>query len=155
MAAAGTRRPGPARSTTIAPRWSLPRSWTRSNPPSATRPPPDRRSPRSGLGASLLLGHAEVGQGAVAVEVDDEPRHLAIAELEHVGSVRAHLIDLNSASLATPAAVDQHEHVVVVERAVLLGLATPHLPGAEEVAPGFRHAGDSRPRAGSGPVSVD
>src|SRR5688572_8871308 len=80
-----------------------------------------------------LRSEAEVGERALAVHVDDEPHDLATAEVEQVRSLRLHLRELQSARLAAPAPVDEHEHALVVELAVLLRLYTPLLPDVDGV----------------------
>src|SRR5438445_2698184 len=51
---------------------------------------------------ALLLLQAELGKSAVAVPVGDEPRHLAVADVEHARPLRSHLIEVESAGFGAP-----------------------------------------------------
>jgi hypothetical protein len=62
---------------------------------------------------------AEVGEGALALPVLDEPGDVAVADVEHMRSL---LGNLQPASLAAPAAADEHEHPMTIQLAVLLCL---------------------------------
>jgi hypothetical protein len=89
---------------------------------------------------------SEVGERALAVQVGDDPGHLASADVEQNRRPRRHLGNLKSARLATPAPVHEHEDTLAVELTVLVHFVVEILPGAQHVAPAFCHARQS-PRA--------
>ena len=65
----------------------------------------------------------QVGERLLAVEVEDEPRHLAGADVEQARPLApqlAELVELQSTRLSSAEHMDQHEHALVVELAVLL-----------------------------------
>ena len=103
---------------------------------------------------SALRRQAEVSVCALAVEVQDEPGHLAVTNVEQVRSLLQHPPKLQPACLAASAAVDEREDAPAVELAVLVRFDPVLLPGAEEVAPALGHAGHPGPAAGDGPVGV-
>src|SRR2546422_2250983 len=94
---------------------------------------PHRSGGELGVRSSCLLSEAEVGARALAVQVDEEPRGLASADVKHARSLRPQLLEFQSAPLAAPAGTDEHEHALVVELAVLLRLRAVVLPGAGKV----------------------
>src|SRR5262249_31223920 len=57
---------------------------------------------------SALWREPEIGERAVALHIADEPRHLAVADLEQVRSLRPYLTELQPARFAAPAAVVEH-----------------------------------------------
>src|SRR5256884_1232024 len=99
-----------------------------------------------------LLLEAEVGEGAFAVEVDDEPHDLAIADVEQRGDLRLDLPDVEPARLRAPGAVDLHEHAPVVEFTELLRRKAGALPGTPSNAPGLRHLNQPVGASGIGAV---
>src|SRR6476659_39689 len=118
------------------------RAWqSRRSPATTPSPVPGLSEPQ-----------AEVGEGALSVHVDDEPGHPAAPDLEQVCSLRLHLPDLQSARLAPPREVDETQPPLVVKLAVLLDLDAEVLPGAEPLAVGLRHPGQSLPCARFWPV---
>src|SRR5271166_1274008 len=94
----------------------------------------------------VLLGHrllrqAEVGEGAVAVFVEDEPRDAALSKLEQV---REPFFDLDSTRLAAPADAPGHEHTSTVKLAVLVNLhGAEVLPLVKPPTPRRGHRGDA------------
>src|SRR5262249_29582494 len=70
-----------------------------------------------------LLREAEIGERTLAVEVDDEPRHLAVADLKHGCCLRGHPRELQAACLAASAPAVKYEHALVVQLTVLLDFA--------------------------------
>ena len=64
-----------------------------------------------------LLLEAEVGEGAVALPVSDQPGHLPVANVKHSSYLRLHLPDLDSACLAAPAVVTDDEYSFCVKLA--------------------------------------
>jgi hypothetical protein len=101
---------------------------------------------------SVLLRQPRVGESVLAVEVEDEPRHLAAADVEEVCSLRLHSSELQPARPAAPTSVDEHEDTLIVQLAVVVHLATVTLPGVQDAAEAFSQAGQPRPATGCGPV---
>src|SRR5215204_5048743 len=93
-----------------------------------------------------LLPQPDGFESLGAVEVLDEPRNLAAAEVKQARSLGADLPYLQSACLAACAEVEEHEHTLPVELAVLLRLDAPLLPSAQPVTKGLGHPGQP-PRA--------
>src|SRR5438552_13903971 len=96
--------------------------------------------PRRGRSAGPVGGvglrrEAEVGEGAVGVQVVDDSDDAAIAEVEYGGDPCVHLTEVNSARLTAPAMADQHKDTFTVEFSVLLCHGTVAAPGAQEVTP--------------------
>src|SRR5271166_2574105 len=94
----------------------------------------------------VLLGHrllrqAEVGEGAVAVFVEDDPRDAALSKLEQV---REPFFDLDSTRPAAPADAPGHEHTSTVKLAVLVNLhGAEVLPLVKPPTPRRGHPGDA------------
>src|SRR5208283_1713423 len=94
----------------------------------------------------VLLRHhlslqAEVGEGAVAVFVEDEPRDAALSKLEQV---REPFFDLDSTRPAAPADAPGHEHTPIVKLAVLVNLhGSEVLPLVKPPTPRRGHPGDA------------
>src|SRR3954468_17835231 len=65
-----------------------------------------------------LLRKAEIGERTLAVEVNDESRHLAGADLKHRRCLRGHLRYLQPACLTAPAPMLKHKNALVVKFAV-------------------------------------
>src|SRR5215207_3186660 len=78
-----------------------------------------------------LLLKADVGERALAIPVEHEPRHLSAANMEHVRPLHLDVPDLHPARLSSPAEVHKHEHPLLVERAVLVGLGAQTLKGVQ------------------------
>src|SRR6059058_3640014 len=99
-------------------------------------------------GRAPLRSEAEVGERVLALPVEDDPRHLAVADVEQARCVRPHLPEPRAAGLATRTDAVEHEDAFVVELAVLLHLGGDVLPAAQEVAPERRHLDQPRMVAG-------
>src|SRR5207237_10666295 len=95
---------------------------------------------------------AEVGERTVAVPVVDVSGHLPVADMEYGGSLRPHLLELQSACLAAPTHAGEHKHALIVNLAVLMRLDAIVLPGVEDAAGALCHPGEPRPATGSRPV---
>jgi len=80
-----------------------------------------------------LLVEAEVGQPRPAIEVDEEPAHLAGTQMKQVDRARLHLAELQSARLTAPAAVAENKHALSVELAILVSDEADFLKPAQEV----------------------
>src|SRR2546429_4537148 len=89
---------------------------------------------------AVLRGEAEVGERALAVQVEDEPRHLAVANVEQRCSVCPYLPQLQSADLSVSGAVDERQDALAIELAVLLHHRSVLLPRTQPGAPTLRHA---------------
>src|ERR1035437_6300288 len=94
----------------------------------------------------------QLDERALAIQVDDEPRHLAAADVEQARCLRPYLPELQSALLAAPAEAPEHENTLAIELAVLVRLKAVLLPGASELAPALCHPAQPRPTGGHGPV---
>src|ERR1700704_760179 len=94
-----------------------------------------------------LRSEAEVGEGALALPIADQPRHLAITDVEQF---RPLLPDFQSARLAAPTEVAEHENALNVKLTKLVRHGVKRLPGADLTPPGFCHLGQSLPGAGIG-----
>src|SRR2546421_12751842 len=68
-----------------------------------------------------LRRQAEIGEGAIKLPIEDEPRHLAVADVEQVCTFCRHLTDLQAARLGDAAIAMQHQDPLVVKFAELLG----------------------------------
>src|SRR5262252_2854791 len=103
---------------------------------------------------TALLLQPEVGEGAVAYEVDDEPRHLARADLKQVCTGRAsgHGLNAYAAGLTTRARTHKDKDAFAVEFAELLDFDLPVSPRREHVAPCSRHLAPPDPASRSRPV---
>src|SRR2546423_15338806 len=86
-----------------------------------------------------LLLEAEVGEGAVALSVQNEPRHLAVPDVEHSGSVCAHLPEVQSACLAAAAGRHGDKDALVIKLAVLVRFDADILPRAQPPAEALGH----------------
>jgi hypothetical protein len=64
----------------------------------------------------------EVGERMLAVEISNEPRHLATADVEEVCRSAAYLAKLYATCLPTPAPVERREDTLVVELSYLIDL---------------------------------
>src|SRR5438128_10133205 len=93
-------------------------------------------SRRGGLGVE-----AEVGERALAVPVENEPCHLAVADVDHVRTSPRHVCEVESARPAASAPAQEREHALVVELAVLVHLSVNVLPHPEALAPRPCHRG--------------
>jgi hypothetical protein len=76
-----------------------------------------------------LLLEAEVGEGEVAVPVDDESADLALVYLEQVRPVRRQPPEVQFARFAAADAPTEHEDALTVEFAVLGRFDVPLVPG--------------------------
>src|SRR5689334_1758753 len=81
---------------------------------------PSRTTRGCGLGGRLRR-QSEIGEGAIKLPIQDEPRHLSGADVEQVCTFSRHLPDLKSARLCDPAIAVKHQHALVVKFAELLG----------------------------------
>jgi hypothetical protein len=97
---------------------------------------------------------AEVGEGAVAVEVDDLPRHPAIPDVVQGCSLRPNLFQGNSAPLAASAAAYEYQYALVIQFAVLDDFGAVALPGVQEVAPEVATPAIPIERPGAGPSAI-
>src|SRR5205823_2550152 len=61
-----------------------------------------------------VWSEAEVDKCVLADKVADEPRHLAIADVEQERSLRRQLPEIHSARLAASAVLDERKHVLVI-----------------------------------------
>src|SRR2546428_13921844 len=113
---------------------------TRRSGVSSSRASPSTRRDRartagrvSGLRArgAGLRSEAEVGERELAVEVGDEPRHLAVADVEQARCFGLHSRDLQSGRLAASAGVVEHKDALVVELAGLIRRDAEFLPCAQ------------------------
>src|SRR5947208_7609353 len=95
---------------------------------------------------------AEVGERALAVPVEREPRDLPVAQVEQHGSLGTHLLQLQPARLPTGPAPLEREHAIVIELAVLLDLGVHILPDTHTASEPVRHPGHTSPDAGVGPI---
>src|SRR5207253_3083520 len=95
-----------------------------------------------------LLVKPEVGERAAAVEVNDEPRDLAVPDVKHACSRGPDPAELKSALLAAPAAAKEYEHTLIVELPILVHHGAQLLPGVRQVEPSLRHSCHSGPPAG-------
>src|SRR5207248_1336560 len=90
-----------------------------------------------------LLLQAEVGEGAVALEVGDEPRDFAVADMKEACSLRgglpSHLPNPQSAPLGARTAILEHEHTLAIQLPVLVSVDAPVFPHVEEVVPRLPH----------------
>jgi hypothetical protein len=80
----------------------------------------------------------EVGERTLAIEVNDEVRDLAVADVEQIRRPRPQLPDLQPTRLAPPAAVGVHENALVIELLALVRLDAALIPRAQEFAHGPR-----------------
>src|ERR1700736_3509378 len=120
--------------------------------------PPTRKRLR--VRGVALRSETEVGERALALPVEEELRHRAVADVEHVGSFRVDLPDVHAARLAAPAVVDEHEDTLAVHLAVLVDHVAQVLPSAQKPlralcypgqpvpAPRFRSVRDHRSISG-------
>src|SRR6266566_3907200 len=73
------------------------------------------RRAQSGRGGGVgLLREAEVGERVLAVPVEDDPRHLVVADVEEARCVRPHLPEPQAACLATRTEAVEHEDTLAV-----------------------------------------
>ncbi len=86
---------------------------------------------------------------ALAVEVMDEPSHLAVVDAKEDRSIRICVPELQSAGPAAPAAAIKRDHALVGELAALIPLDAVILPGAHPVAEGVCRLGRAGPDAGA------
>src|SRR5439155_2131111 len=101
------------------------------------------------VSVNVLRGQPHVGEWALAVEADDEPRYLAVAEVKQSRSLPGHLRDLHPACLAAPAEVLEHENALVVKSPVFLyDTAELLFPRPQKVFPAMGHAGQPCPGSG-------
>src|SRR4051794_32495689 len=101
-----------------------------------------------------LLPKSEVGKRPLAVPVGDEPHHLAAANMEQVRPLHLYIPDLQPARLAAPAQVHKHEHLLVVESAVLSAVGVQILKGALGFAPRLGHRTTPVQLPGVGPSAA-
>jgi hypothetical protein len=95
---------------------------------------------------------AEVGEGAVAVPVDSEPCHFAVADLEQSRAFRTQGTRLGAAYLAAPAGAGEDQNPLVVELAKLVGDHSVLVKQPQPVAPSLGYFLRSDPAPGIGPV---
>src|SRR5204863_8226674 len=88
---------------------------------------------------------AEVGESAVAVEVDDEPGHLAIVHAPDRPTLCRQIRKLQGAGLPVSGAMIEHQDALTVERPILLRLGAQVFPDAEEVTRGRGHCWEALP----------
>ena len=110
--------------------------------------------PRHGLRARLVPGDSDVGQRALAIDVVDEPRHFAAAELEGRRDLRPHPAEVKSARLAAPTQVEDDQDSDWGRARGTRPPGTVLRSGAQEVTPAFRHPVHSSPGARRGPIGV-
>src|SRR5205823_5798896 len=99
-------------------------------------------------GRGLLQGRLvepEVGEGAVAIEVDRDPRHLAAMELEDACYRDKPSAQRHSAGFGSAAGRGKHEYSVGVHLSIRLRLGPLALPRAQKVCPAGGHAGYAGP----------
>src|SRR5262249_16682011 len=111
--------------------------------------------PRVRLGGRCPWGQADVGEGAVAVEVGGETGHPAAAHVKEVRAAApaAGRPDVEPARLPTTPRSKRHQYPLVIELVILPGLDAIVLPRFEELAPRVAHLGDAAP--GRRPGVVD
>jgi len=90
---------------------------------------------------------AEVGKGAVTVEVAAELDHPAIADLPEVVGSTAEIRHLQPTRPPAPGAARDDEDAIAVELQELVGRDAPVRPGTREVSPPCRHSGQAGPGA--------
>jgi hypothetical protein len=88
------------------------------------------------------------------VEVDDEPRHLALPDVEDIGSVRCDLPDLEPARPAAPSPMCEHEDALAVELTELVRLDPELLPRTDPRPRPLRQAGQPSPLAWRRPSAI-
>src|SRR5262249_9887667 len=98
---------------------------------------PSGRAARMSRRSGVLGREPEVGERALAVEVLDDPDHLAVAKVEKTSSCRADSAKIEPACLSAAAVADQNKHSLVVEVFVLLGLRAHTLPYVDPRARAF------------------
>src|SRR5271154_5505228 len=108
----------------------------------------------------VLLRHRlplqpEVGEGAVAGEVRDEPRHLAVADVKEGRPPSTLLPEVHPVCLAATADGGEDEDALVVKLSKLLCRDAKTLRGAYPPAPSLAHRGDTSPAAWIGSVGQD
>src|SRR5262249_36148509 len=123
-------------------------------PNSSRRVPRPRRSIARGRGSRspsrliTLPSEPEVGEGAVAVPVDDEADDLAVADSEYSGSLRLHLREIHSARFAAAQEAVEAEHARIVKLAELSAASVMEaLPGVEDAPRDLDHLGKASPSA--------
>src|SRR2546428_4220284 len=80
-----------------------------------------------------LLPKAEIGECMLAVVVDEDLRHLAVAHVNHLRLLCRQRVQLQPAGLAAPAGAEKHQHAFGVELTVLLHTAPVAVPRAQDV----------------------
>src|SRR5207244_12329810 len=93
------------------------------------------------------LLEAEVGEGALPIPVEGELPNLAVFDLEHVGSLRAPISNVEADETGRPAKRGEHQHAAIIEFDVLLGFCVELGPGAEKATPAVGHFGQPHPNA--------
>ena len=104
----------------------------------------------SGVGVSVLLRQAEVGEAALLVRVENEPRDLAAADVKQVRCLRPHFPELHSTPLTASNDMEEHKDALIVELPILIHFGAVLLPSAEKAAPDRCHGGQPIPAAGFG-----
>src|SRR2546423_6791938 len=99
-----------------------------------------------------LLLEAEVGEPLLGIEVDDEPAHLAGAQVEHVDRLRLRVPELQPARLTAPAALAEHKHTLAIELAILVRHEADFLKAAQKVAKALYGSTSPRPAARCGSI---
>src|SRR4051812_27347231 len=99
------------------------------------------RSPRTDSGALGFdpISETQVRDRLVAVPVEDQARHLAVADGEDVGGLGRYLPTLDPAPLAPPLVPQKDKDTIVIELAKLIGNCTQVHPCPQHRRPDLRH----------------
>jgi hypothetical protein len=110
---------------------------------------------RSGVGVSVLLRQPEVFKRTPAMEVADEARHFAIANVKQDRSLRLQLLEIQPARLAAPDEALEYKHPFAVELEVLVRLVMELLIGAYVIPQSFAIPANPVPPLGDGPSAAN